>query len=1302
MKTTKSTITKSIIAKSIKAAFTALCIVAGLVFALDACSSPNNDYEEQEPIIPPVVVQVLFDLNGGSGGNPPASILVKNGRVDLPELPSGVTKSSAEFSGWSRQQNGGTIYPVQSVFPPLGKESGISKTTTLYAVWSTGELKVTFEPNFAGENVPQKTTWLYSKGDEISLPPSLFNRGDDFVFIGWSTTEGAQDAEHGIGDKYKFEESVEDFSFYAVWRKMVKLELHHNDGSNRVYTSSVRSGASANLRILPEENFQFFKGWHTKEVAVSTSEGVFDIDYPVVQVQGEDSISIDVGEDDIVLYAIWYRPEYTVKYEPGAADVSGILESATKKRGEMITLPSEGFSKDFFVINGWRNKDDIDSKTHFPGDEYQVMDHITFVPTWRKDGAQPVTIIFNGNGGNGTGAAPITDKLQGDTAALPGKVFDDRGNPDFLVMTGWAKNSDGTGTLYGLGGQITLGDDEADTVTLYAVWKELPVTITYNLNGGDTQPPTGSSVDTFWGRKIKLHDGTGFRKNFHYLRGWHTNPGSASAEFGLGAENYSVPKTNTPLYAVWERPNFTIRFDTNGGTGQTASITALWGETRNLPTVGSGISWEFRELLGWSSAPLAVVEGNHNVSVPYALGAPFDIPEKDITLSAMWRHPEDKVKYEKNTGTGPDDFYSVGKLRGETITLSSGAGFTKENRELVGWHELPDGKENTSGFYKLGATYQLKKSLSLYAVWKQNFFAVTFDANYPTDVPDNYKQGRVPTLPPQGHGDLFDLPDPQATGLAVTSYQFNGWSANSPTGVSYPIPSKVSISANTVFYAKWQDMGRPSLDGNGSGRIRRGETGDFTAILGGSIQPDELAWTVKGNVSEDTTLTPNGVKAKLVVDIREKGVAPNNLLDTEGKLTVRVEYTKDPNIYWEGEITIYGRRELGDWKMVSIGQDHTMAIDNNGVLYAWGRNRYYQLAHDTNATDAAGKRENPTPTRVGGASDWILVNGAFHHTLGIRRVGQNERLEWGTLWAWGRQQYGKLGNNKTADANIKDLQQVGGAGGYNDWIYADAGIEASYGIRLDGTLYAWGHAANGRLGNPDNTTDQGTPIPVGSAAQRASPEWKFDSVTSAGHHAVAIRKDGTLWAWGQNDKGQIGNGKTDNITTPVEIKHPDGLKWKSASAGFDFTIALDVNGTAYSWGNNDDTRLGRTTSDTSDPSPGKVNGNHKWASVMTGQNHVLVIELGTEELYAWGQNSRWQVTGKSGDAQSEPYHFRTDASLQEEKWVSMNGGGWFSLAVREDGKLWAWGANDYGQLGVSQSLGTGNNVTTPPTNVKKP
>ena len=288
--------------------------------------------------------------------------------------------------------------------------------------------------------------------------------------------------------------------------------------------------------------------------------------------------------------------------------------------------------------------------------------------------------------------------------------------------------------------------------------------------------------------------------------------------------------------------------------------------------------------------------------------------------------------------------------------------------------------------------------------------------------------------------------------------------------------------------------------------------------------------------------------------------------------------------------------------------------------------------------------------------------------------------------------------------------------------------EFSLAVGSDGNAYAWGYNYYGQLGD-GTTTNRTTPVMVKTPDRKTYPDLPEDftyvQVSAGQSHSLAIGSDGYVYAWGGNNNGQLGNNFSSSNQAnpiPVRVRDPDnptnaskGLKAIQVGAGYEHSLAVGRNGYAYAWGYNDQGQLGNNTSSyysvvpvhVRDPnSPADSNKGLKAMQISGGVDHSLA--LGSDGyVYAWGSNEYGQLGSNTSSYHSVvPVHVRDPSSPSDSskglKATQVSAGSWHSLAIDEDKSIWAWGQNNTGQLGSSINNGTDNPNLVPQKVLLKP
>ena len=173
-------------------------------------------------------------------------------------------------------------------------------------------------------------------------------------------------------------------------------------------------------------------------------------------------------------------------------------------------------------------------------------------------------------------------------------------------------------------------------------------------------------------------------------------------------------------------------------------------------------------------------------------------------------------------------------------------------------------------------------------------------------------------------------------------------------------------------------------------------------------------------------------------------------------------------------------------------------------------------------------------------------------------------------------------------------------------------------------------------------------------------------------HVVALKMDGSLWSWGSNSAGQLGNGTANAALSPVQVG--SNSDWASVGAGSDYTVALKSNGSLWAWGANNFGQLGDGTA-INKTSPVRIGTANDWAQIAAGYNHTLSLKY-DGSLWAWGLDTSGQLGDGTAVNKSVPIQIGT-----AKDWAQVAGGGNHTLALKHDGSLWVWGRNDRGQVG---------------------
>ncbi len=349
---------------------------------------------------------------------------------------------------------------------------------------------------------------------------------------------------------------------------------------------------------------------------------------------------------------------------------------------------------------------------------------------------------------------------------------------------------------------------------------------------------------------------------------------------------------------------------------------------------------------------------------------------------------------------------------------------------------------------------------------------------------------------------------------------------------------------------------------------------------------------------------------------------------------------------------------------VTAGWSDSFLLKDDGSVWSWGLNNYGQLGNGTVAIIS--EPRIATPVQVTNLSGITSIAAGLYHTLALKNDG--------TVWAWGTNDFGQLGDgtkvDKSTPVQVKGLSDITA-------ISASKGISSFFSMALknDGTVWAWGSAWGGQLG--DGTTPYETPEDKTTPVQVLNLS-KIIAISIGNGYSLALKRDGTVWAWGLNSDGQIGDGTTELFKiNPVQVF---GLNEVIAiSAGEGHALALKRDGTVWAWGKNDVGELGDGgTTERNTPVQVLTLTGVKAISANFGHSMALKND-GT--IWVWGLNDSGQLGDGTVTNSSEAKKVTGLEGI-----IAIASGAQHSMAVQNDGTVWTWGSNSEGELGDGTTI----------------
>ena len=332
---------------------------------------------------------------------------------------------------------------------------------------------------------------------------------------------------------------------------------------------------------------------------------------------------------------------------------------------------------------------------------------------------------------------------------------------------------------------------------------------------------------------------------------------------------------------------------------------------------------------------------------------------------------------------------------------------------------------------------------------------------------------------------------------------------------------------------------------------------------------------------------------------------------------------------------------------ISAGSYHSIAVNSNGDLYSWGWNGQGQLGNGTN-TDS----NVPLPVRTAGTPMagkkivHVSTGGNFYKGSSLALSSE------GKVYSWGANDQGQLGNGTATDSNLPVLVKTEGTPMAGKKIIQTAiGVTHSMALDSEGKVYSWGENVNGLLGTGDAIP---TLSPVLVETWRTPMEGKkIVQISAGGAHSMALDSEGNIYAWGWGGEGQLGNGENNNSNVPILVKKEgtglEGKTIKKVMAGGMFSMVLTSDGSLYSWGKNNYGQIGDGTTNNYNLAVAvKTEGTPMAGKTVVDfsiSNEHTVALTSDGQIYAWGRNESGQLGDGTNTASTLPVAVRTVGTL---------------------------------------------------------
>lgn len=430
------------------------------------------------------------------------------------------------------------------------------------------------------------------------------------------------------------------------------------------------------------------------------------------------------------------------------------------------------------------------------------------------------------------------------------------------------------------------------------------------------------------------------------------------------------------------------------------------------------------------------------------------------------------------------------------------------------------------------------------------------------------------------------------------------------------------------------------------------------------VEPGSEQYLVDWHTSEDALDVTKTYRIRVLVGTHELGHVDVDLVD-KGSQLKNVNTGEYIGLVNGRTLPIKFRIERGavpatEVQPLAAGNSHTCALSSSGAAYCWGSNMFGELGTGITGLES-GERYIATPQPVLGGLTFQAVSAGAYFTCGLTASG--------AAYCWGQNDVGELGTGSVSGPKSSPEAVVGG----HVFRAITSGVFHTCGLDTQGTAYCWGYNNFGQLGAGSTAAPSAVAVPT------AVPGLSFLNLSAGAYHTCGVATDGITYCWGDNEYGQLGNGRagydgsgSDVNLTPQRVSGT--TSFVRASAGSLATCALTVDDTAFCWGYNERGGLGRGTFSFVDPIPQPVIGSLSFAHLTLGAHYTCgLTSAGT--AYCWGYNVFGQLGNGSRVTTATP------TPIPGLTFSSLEAGWLHACGVLSDGSARCWGWNDDGQVG---------------------
>ncbi len=554
------------------------------------------------------------------------------------------------------------------------------------------------------------------------------------------------------------------------------------------------------------------------------------------------------------------------------------------------------------------------------------------------------------------------------------------------------------------------------------------------------------------------------------------------------------------------------------------------------------------------------------------------------------------------------------------------------------------------------ASFLTTATITVYAKWIVNTYTITFNSN----------GGSLITAITQDYDTVVTAPaDPTRAG-----YTFAGWHEDEALSSAYTFTTMPA--ENITLYAKWDEAGPVTttisfeVDG---GSMVADITQDSGSVVIEPTAPTKAGYTFAGWYTEPEFINEYVFTIMPVEDL----VLYAKWQINQHGVSYYIYENDDPT----AAITLHPDETIIS---VSLGTHHSSALTSSGRVFTWGRNDYGQLGDGT-------IMQRTVPTEI--TSRFNLAAGETIVSISLEYAHSSALTSSGRMFTWGWNSSGQLGDGTTTNRSTPtDITDQFDLAAGETVVSVSLGDSHSSALTSSGRMFTWGWNSSGQLGD-ETTTSRTTPTEITHHFDLEAGE-TIVSISLGYAHSSALTSSGRMFTWGDNGYGQLGDGTESYRHTPTEVTDQfdlvAGETIASISLGSWHSSALTSSGSVFTWGYNGDGQLGDGTT-TWRTTPTEMTHQFNLAAgetivnVSSGGEHTSAL-TSQGRAFTWGYNSYGQLGDDTTTDKSTPTEITHQFNLETgETIVSISLGYHYSSALTSQGRMFTWGRNNYGQLG---------------------